>query len=50
MTQESAMAACEVRGNEYDESFGVVRAGERHTFDSVECAIHLTASALPCMR
>jgi hypothetical protein len=37
------MAACEVCGNDYDKSFEVVAAGERHTFDSFECAIHRMA-------
>lgn len=33
------MARCETCGNEYDKSFEVVLAGQRHTFDSFECAI-----------
>ncbi|MGH7477829.1 MAG: hypothetical protein ACRELD_16300 [Longimicrobiales bacterium] len=37
------MGVCEVCGNEYDKSFEVMRAGERHTFDSFECAIHAMA-------
>jgi hypothetical protein len=37
------MGRCEVCGNEYDKSFEVVAAGERHVFDSFECAIHLMA-------
>jgi hypothetical protein len=37
------MAVCEVCGNDYDKSFEVHRAGEVHTFDSFECAIHLLA-------
>ncbi len=37
------MATCEVCGNDYDLSFEVITAGERHTFDSFECAIHLLA-------
>ena len=37
------MAKCEVCGNDYDKSFQVVRAGETHTFDSFECAIHALA-------
>jgi len=37
------MAQCETCGNDYDKAFEVVLAqGERHTFDSFECA----ASAL----
>src|SRR3712207_3708662 len=41
--KEEAMASCEVCGNEYDKAFEVVAAGERHTFDSFECAIHRMA-------
>ncbi|HEV8631613.1 MAG TPA: hypothetical protein VGV61_14945 [Thermoanaerobaculia bacterium] len=37
------MATCEVCGNDYDKSFLVERGGERHTFDSFECAIHALA-------
>ena len=37
------MGRCEVCGNDYDKSFEVVLAGERHTFDSFECAIHALA-------
>ena len=37
------MAVCEVCGNDYDMSFEVIAAGERHTFDSFECAIHKMA-------
>ncbi|MDN5914503.1 MAG: hypothetical protein L0I76_05250 [Pseudonocardia sp.] len=37
------MAACEVCGNDYDATFEVHAAGEVHTFDSFECAIHRTA-------
>lgn len=37
------MATCEVCGNDYDMSFEVVAAGERHVFDSFECAIHRMA-------
>jgi Rieske Fe-S protein len=33
------MAECEVCGNDYDKSFDVIAAGDRHTFDSFECAI-----------
>lgn len=32
------MAQCEVCGNEYDKSFEVFMAGQKHTFDSFECA------------
>jgi hypothetical protein len=37
------MAVCEVCGNDYDKAFVIERAGERHTFDSFECAIHAMA-------
>jgi hypothetical protein len=37
------MGTCEVCGNEYDKSFEVVAAGQRHVFDSFECAIHRMA-------
>lgn len=37
------MATCEVCGNDYDKSFEVVAAGQRHVFDSFECAIHRVA-------
>ena len=37
------MAVCEVCGNDYDKSFDVHQLGERHTFDSFECAIHALA-------
>lgn len=37
------MAKCEVCHNEYDKAFEVVAAGERHVFDSFECAIHRLA-------
>ena len=37
------MARCEVCGNDYYLSFEVVTAGNRHTFDSFECAIHKLA-------
>jgi hypothetical protein len=37
------VATCEVCGNDYDKAFDVVTAGERHTFDSFECAIHRIA-------
>jgi len=33
------MALCEVCGNEYDKTFEVILAGDRHIFDSFECAI-----------
>ena len=34
---------CEVCGNEYDKAFVVELGGQRHTFDSFECAIHALA-------
>jgi hypothetical protein len=37
------MAQCETCGNDYDKSFEVVMAGQRHTFDSFECAIQALA-------
>lgn len=37
------MPACDVCGNDYDKIFDVVVAGDRHTFDSFECAIHRLA-------
>ena len=37
------MARCEVCGTDYYLSFEVVTAGERHVFDSFECAIHKLA-------
>jgi hypothetical protein len=37
------MAMCEVCGNDYYLSFEVITAGERHVFDSFECAIHRLA-------
>jgi len=41
--EEAIMAQCEVCGNEYYLSFEVVTAGQRHVFDSFECAIHKLA-------
>ena len=37
------MAVCEVCGNDYYLSFEVVTAGNKHVFDSFECAIHKLA-------
>ena len=37
------MSTCEVCGNDYDKAFEVVAAGQRHVFDSFECAIHRMA-------
>ena len=41
------MAVCEVCGNDYDKAFQVEMAGERHTFDAFECAIHALAPRCP---
>ena len=37
------MAKCEVCKNDYELSFEVIAAGQRHVFDSFECAIHKLA-------
>ena len=37
------MPQCETCGNEYPKAFQVVLAGQNHTFDSFECAIHRLA-------
>jgi hypothetical protein len=37
------MARCEMCGNDYDKAFEVIAAGQRHVFDSFECAIHRMA-------
>jgi hypothetical protein len=37
------MERCETCGNVYDKSFEVVLNGERHVFDSFECAAHRLA-------
>jgi hypothetical protein len=37
------MAKCQVCGNEYDKSIEIIVAGQSHTFDSFECAIHALA-------
>jgi len=37
------MAVCEVCGNNYDRSFEIWMDGQRHVFDSFECAIHKLA-------
>jgi hypothetical protein len=39
------MATCEVCGNDYDKAMTIEKAGERHVFDSFECAIHALAPA-----
>jgi Rieske Fe-S protein len=37
------MATCEVCGNDYHLAFEITAAGERHVFDSFECAIQKLA-------
>lgn len=37
------MARCEVCGNDYYLSFEVIAAGQKHVFDSFECAAHKLA-------
>jgi Rieske Fe-S protein len=37
------MPRCDVCGNDYDKAFEVTVGGERHVFDSFECAIHRLA-------
>jgi hypothetical protein len=44
------MATCEVCENEYDKAFEVVVGGERHTFDSLECAIRSMQPGVDLMR
>jgi hypothetical protein len=44
---ELCMPTCEVCENDYDKAFEVVMGGERHTFDSFECAIHALAPVCP---
>lgn len=39
------MASCDCCGNDYDKTFVVEKDGQRHTFDSFECAIHVLAPA-----
>ena len=36
---------CEVCGNDYDKAFTVMMAGQAHTFDCFECAVHALAPA-----
>jgi hypothetical protein len=36
---EVQVAECEVCHNDYDKAFEVIAAGQRHVFDSFECAI-----------
>ena len=44
---ELCMPTCEVCENDYDKAFEVVVGGERHIFDSFECAIHALAPVCP---
>ncbi len=37
------MALCEKCGNDYANTFEVIMAGEKHVFDSFECAAHAMA-------
>lgn len=37
------MPKCEVCGNDYHRAFEVIAAGNKHVFDSFECAIHKLA-------
>lgn len=37
------MKTCEVCHNQYDKTFDIVAHGEKHTFDSFECAIFALA-------
>lgn len=41
--EDSAMARCDVCGNDYDKSFSVNTATGSGTFDCFECAIHALA-------
>ncbi|HIV59273.1 MAG TPA: hypothetical protein H9902_15105 [Candidatus Stackebrandtia faecavium] len=42
--REVAMATCETCGNEYGMTFEITTiSGDRHSFDSFECAIHALA-------
>ena len=36
---------CDVCGNDYDKAFTVTMAGQVHTFDCFECAVHALAPA-----
>lgn len=41
------MPSCDNCGNEYDHAFEVVMNGERHQFDTFQCAIHALAPSCP---
>jgi hypothetical protein len=43
LESQSIMAECEVCHNVYDKTFEVILGGNRHVFDSFECAIHALA-------
>ena len=43
MQENQPMATCEVCGNDYHLSFEIIAGGERHVFDSFECAIQRLA-------
>jgi hypothetical protein len=38
-----ATMQCETCGNSYDKAFEVIMAGQKHVFDSFECAIEAVA-------
>jgi hypothetical protein len=38
---------CETCGNTYDKTFDVTITGQKHTFDSFECAIQALAPTCP---
>lgn len=41
--EDTKMGKCEKCGNEYDKTFIVEKEGEKHVFDSFECAISIMA-------
>jgi hypothetical protein len=41
--EDSKMARCEMCGNDYDKAFEISLQGQKHIFDSFECAIHALA-------
>lgn len=41
------MAKCDCCGNDYAHAFVIEKDGQRHTFDSFECAIHKLAPTCP---
>jgi hypothetical protein len=40
---EDGLPVCETCGNAYDEAFEIIARGDRHVFDSFECAIEALA-------